>query len=159
MSQVSVAEVKEKSKTLQSIPEGKSVTTVVAESKATFKPFSRSVMHATPTHEEFREMTEEGRLRFLKAIKISVWRQFEKGVLGEEPVQTLISAVEDVEDQELAMVHVLDMKSHWKVSGFTPKLREILSGLTKETFEEIPPPPKQRYYRSFRTQKESTGHL
>jgi hypothetical protein len=50
---------------------------------------------------EFRRVMEECRCRVLKSMKISGWTQYEKGSLSEEAVKTLVSAIEEKEDEKL----------------------------------------------------------
>ena len=47
---------------------------------------------------EFSEMTEEGRIRMIKAQKVSYWKQFEHGMLSRDAVQTLIGTADTVMD-------------------------------------------------------------
>lgn len=48
-------------------------------------------------------MTEEARLRVLKALKVSFWRQFEQGVLIESAVQILVNVTAAAEDKPLRL--------------------------------------------------------
>lgn len=51
-----------------------------------------------PSPKEFAEMTEEGRLRMIKAQKVSYWKQFEHGMLSRDAVQTLMATADTAMD-------------------------------------------------------------
>lgn len=43
-------------------------------------------------------MNEEGRLRMIKAQKVSYWKQFEHGMLSRDAVQTLMTTADTAMD-------------------------------------------------------------
>lgn len=43
-------------------------------------------------------MTEEGRVRMIKAEKVSYWKQFEHGMLSRDAVQTLMTTADTTMD-------------------------------------------------------------
>jgi len=109
-------------------------------------PACEEDVEVEPTADEYREMTEECRLRLLKAMKVSCWRQFEQGVLTEEAVQVLIEFLDTVEDNPFQMFHAVDLKKFWIVKGGLAWLRDKLMPhtLALAVPEEAIPEPKQR---------------
>ncbi|CAG7640037.1 unnamed protein product [Allacma fusca] len=94
-----------------------------------------------PTKEEYREMTEEARLRCLKALKVSFWRQYEQGVLTELAVQILRNAASGAEDKPLRIIHARDLNKYWVLHGVFPWLQiRLTRKFGKE--EVLPPKPK-----------------
>lgn len=53
-----------------------------------------------PSPKEFAEMTNDGRVRLIKALKVSYWKQFEHGMLSREAVQALINLADTAMDEE-----------------------------------------------------------
>jgi len=53
-----------------------------------------------PSPKEFAEMTNDGRVRLIKALKVSYWKQFEHGMLSREAVQALINLADAAMDEE-----------------------------------------------------------
>lgn len=51
-----------------------------------------------PSPKEFAEMTEEGRIRMIKAQKVSYWKQFEHGMLSRDAVQILMTTADTTMD-------------------------------------------------------------
>ena len=116
------------------------------------------------TAEEIRSLTEESRMRLLKALKVgqyawlevdpitsyslfntqvSHWRQFEEGILTEYSVLILVSVVERTEDQELAMIKAEDIKKYWKLHGVIRLCRRIFlrkEDPNKPPAKQVPPP-------------------
>lgn len=45
-------------------------------------------------------MTNDGRVRLIKALKVSYWKQFEHGMLSREAVQALINLADTAMDEE-----------------------------------------------------------
>lgn len=45
-------------------------------------------------------MADDGRVRLLKALKVSYWKQFEHGMLSREAVQALINLADTAMDDE-----------------------------------------------------------
>lgn len=45
-------------------------------------------------------MANDGRVRLIKALKVSFWKQFEHGMLSREAVQTLINLADTAMDEE-----------------------------------------------------------
>lgn len=45
-------------------------------------------------------MTNDGRVRLIKALKVSYWKQFEHGMLSREAVQALINMADTAMDEE-----------------------------------------------------------
>jgi len=82
---------------------------------------------------EFKAIMEESRLRVLKAMKISCWRQYERGYLSEEAVKLLVSEIEGKEDQLLTMLHTDDLRDHWGNKGFFSKMQKNISNFMIET--------------------------
>lgn len=124
-----------------------------------------------PTNEELRNMTDEARLRVIKAMKvctktktariknieffddafhqkifqISYWAHFERGVLTEVAVQILASVADSCADKELYMVHCRDLKKYWQIRGVFPWLRsQLVMHLGEGNVVDIPPPPEKK---------------
>lgn len=51
-----------------------------------------------PSAKEFAEMAEDGRVRMIKAQKVSYWKQFEHGMLSRDAVQALNNLADTVSD-------------------------------------------------------------
>ena len=45
-------------------------------------------------------MANDGRVRLIKALKVSYWKQFEHGMLSREAVQALINLADTAMDEE-----------------------------------------------------------
>eukprot|EP01135_Chromosphaera_perkinsii_P010654 Nk52_evm54s2192 gene=Nk52_evmTU54s2192 len=67
---------------------------------------------------ELAELAEDARGRFLKAEKISFWKQYEEGILGREAVVTLIAATDTTLDIPDKMLDCDDIRIHWEVPTF-----------------------------------------
>ena len=52
-------------------------------------------------------MANDGRVRLIKALKVSYWKQFEHGMLSREAVQALINLADTAMDEE----------GRWKLGG------------------------------------------
>ena len=52
-----------------------------------------------PSAKEFKEMSNDGRIRVIKAQKISYWKQFEHGMLSREAVQVLTALADGSMDE------------------------------------------------------------
>jgi sodium/hydrogen exchanger 10/11 len=87
-------------------------------------PDCQGDVEVEPNMDEYRELTEEARLRLLKAMKVSCWRQFEQGVITEEAVQILVDYLENCEDKRFQMFHAEDMKKYWTVRGVIAWVRD-----------------------------------
>lgn len=93
-----------------------------------------------PSKEEYREMTEEARLRCLKALKVSFWRQYEQGVLTDLAVQILRNAASAAEDKPLCIIHSRDLNKYWVLHGWFPWLQiQLTKRFGKE--EALPEKP------------------
>jgi hypothetical protein len=92
---------------------------------------------------EFKAIMEECRLRVLKAMKISCWKQYERGSLSEEAVKLLVAEIEEKEDSLLTMIHTEDLRDYWGDKGmFTSMqkgIKEFMSG------NDSAPMPTARY--------------
>ena len=53
-----------------------------------------------PSAKEFSEMANDGRIRLIKAQKVSYWKQFEHGMLSREAVQALTAMGDSAMDEE-----------------------------------------------------------
>jgi len=97
-----------------------------------------------PGPEEYREKVEEARLRLLKALKVSCWRQFESGTLTEEAVQALVGIFETIEDKRYTMIHSSDFQKYWQVRGVSSKIKEKLESHFAPEEENGVVPPTSR---------------
>ncbi|ODM92698.1 Sodium/hydrogen exchanger 10, partial [Orchesella cincta] len=97
-----------------------------------------------PSNDEIKEMTEEARLRLLKALKVSCWRQYEQGILTKDAVQILVDVLESTEDRKFQMVHTRDFERYWEIDGFFVYLRRKVLPYSSGSFEdEEHPLPKE----------------
>ncbi|XP_023213508.1 sodium/hydrogen exchanger 10-like [Centruroides sculpturatus] len=76
------------------------------EDNMTFIPLRQSTCpdcnssHAVePSPKELEEMSKEANLRMLAAQKVSYWRQFNHGLLGQDTVLALVGAADDAADR------------------------------------------------------------
>ena len=93
------------------------------------------------TKDEYKEITEEARLRCLKALKVSFWRQYEQGVLTDLAVQILRNAASVAEDKPLCIIRARDLNKYWVLHGLFPWLQ---IQLTKKFAKEEVLPDKPR---------------
>jgi len=109
-------------------------------------PDCKRMVTNEPSGAEYREMMETDRIRVLKALKISFWRQFEQGVLSELAVQMLVNVAEVVEDKPLAMIHEADFHKCLEIRGVFPWIRSnVLSKVKVDDVENTPEPPYLPY--------------
>ncbi|ESO97538.1 hypothetical protein LOTGIDRAFT_152631 [Lottia gigantea] len=79
-----------------------------------------------PTPKELRDMTNEAILRYLKAEKLSYWRQFEQGMVSQEAVRKLQGYTEVASDKSGQFVDLDEIKSSWEVPKSLIKLRKVI---------------------------------
>ncbi|CAL8104179.1 unnamed protein product [Orchesella dallaii] len=131
----------------KSMPTQSSIVSIGPEHVLNECPACHTYVPNQPTNEELKLMTEEARLRVIKAMKISFWAHFERGVLTEEAVQILAGTAETISDRVLYMIHARDLKKYWTIRGIFPWLRECVlnhgGGRELEQGEVIPPKPKR----------------
>jgi len=63
-------------------------------------PNCESSVPNEPSAKEFAEMANDGRVRLIKALKVSYWKQFEHGMLSREAVQALINLADTTMDEQ-----------------------------------------------------------
>ncbi|KAL9955551.1 hypothetical protein ACROYT_G036889 [Oculina patagonica] len=104
-------------------------------------PNCESSVPNEPSPKEFAEMTNDGRVRLIKALKVSYWKQFEHGMLSREAVQALINLADTAMDEEEGFIEMDDLQPYWRVPPYLQKVKDKLEQLkqTKPT-ERIPPP-------------------
>ncbi|XP_023229059.1 sodium/hydrogen exchanger 10-like [Centruroides sculpturatus] len=78
-----------------------------------------------PSAKELEEMSNEANLRMLAAQKVSYWRQFDHGLLGQDTVLALIGAA-DVAADKGGHLSVEDLRYHWQISGIYTCLIKLL---------------------------------
>lgn len=121
------------------------------ENRIAICPDCDGEVETEPTLEEYREMTEEARLRLLKAMKVSCWRQYEQGVLTEEAVQILVDYIENCEDKHFKTFHADDLKKNWAVRGVVAWMRNKLLPFTvgQLTTDDAQTEPDSKYFLVF----------
>lgn len=75
-----------------------------------------------PSPKEFAEMAEDGRIRMIKAQKVSYWKQFEHGMLSREAVQSLSNLADTVSDIPERIILASDLSPYWRVPTYLQKL-------------------------------------
>ena len=65
---------------------------------------------------------DEVRLRFLKAEKRSLWKQFEEGLLGRDAVRLLVDEIDEVMDEPGKMIELQDLARFWEIPAFFERL-------------------------------------
>ncbi|XP_067045427.1 sperm-specific sodium:proton exchanger-like [Acropora muricata] len=94
-----------------------------------------------PSPKEFAEMANDGRVRLIKALKVSYWKQFEHGMLSREAVQALINLADTAMDEEESFIEMDDLKPYWRVPPILEKVKDKLEQLKhQKPAERIPPP-------------------
>ncbi|CAG7822907.1 unnamed protein product [Allacma fusca] len=126
------------------LPLNQSLVSIKANSQdyLTECPDCHTLVKNEPTNLEFMEMTEEARLRVLKALKVSVWRQFEQGVLVELAVLNLVNIASATEDKPLRLVHASDLRKYWRINGCLPWIKKRITKHLGFQDEVLPPMPK-----------------
>lgn len=133
--------------TEKELDEDPSILIDTPDNRIAICPDCDAEVETPPSLEEYRTMTEEARLRLLKAMKVSCWRQYEQGVLTEEAVQILVDYIENCEDKHFKTFHAADLKRHWAVHGCVAWMRNKLLPFTVGQMEEdddLPERPKSR---------------
>lgn len=99
---------------------------------------------AEPGGEEMRELTEEARLRLLKALRVSCWAQYDSGLLTDQSVRILNDRLESLEDRKYEMITPGEIANYWKVTGFFASARQKLSKFdVDDDPDDIPLPDKR----------------
>ncbi|XP_028411372.1 sodium/hydrogen exchanger 10-like isoform X2 [Dendronephthya gigantea] len=120
------------------IVEGEQQLVVIRHSTC---PSCSSNVPNQPSPKEFAEMTEEGRLRMIKAQKVSYWKQFEHGMLSRDAVQALMATADTAMDTQDRCIELNDLNVHWEVPPFLQKMKDKIESLKKiDPAENIPPP-------------------
>ena len=115
-----------------------------AEDHQTECPECHNLVMNEPTTAEYMEMTEEARLRILKALKVSFWRQFEQGVLIELAVLQLVAIASATEDKPLRLVHAHDLRKYWTIRGCLPWMKTKFIKTFGLEEEMLPPKPNNK---------------
>ncbi|CAG7734240.1 unnamed protein product [Allacma fusca] len=104
-------------------------------------PECHAMVKNAPTTQEYMVMTEEARVRILKALKVSFWRQFEHGVLVEMAVLQLVNIASEAEDKPFRLVEAHDLRKFWHIEGCLPWVKNTFAkafGLESEIFPRRP---------------------
>ncbi|XP_015758289.1 PREDICTED: sodium/hydrogen exchanger 10-like, partial [Acropora digitifera] len=86
-----------------------------------------------PSPKEFAEMANDGRVRLIKALKVSYWKQFEHGMLSREAVQALINLADTAMDEEESFIEMDDLKPYWRVP---PILEKVIMAFRRYYFKD-----------------------
>ncbi|XP_068761684.1 sperm-specific sodium:proton exchanger-like [Montipora capricornis] len=104
-------------------------------------PNCESSVPNEPSPKEFAEMANDGRVRLIKALKVSYWKQFEHGMLSREAVQSLINLADTAMDEEESFIEMDDLLPYWRVPPILQKVKDKLEQLKhQKPAERIPPP-------------------
>ncbi|KAI4889848.1 hypothetical protein NFI96_010474 [Prochilodus magdalenae] len=79
-----------------------------------------------PLERHLDEMMEEARVRILKALKMSYWKQYSSGMLNREAARTLINTAEIMTDHKGKFMAVEDIKKYWQLRGLFVALKKKL---------------------------------
>lgn len=93
------------------------------------------------------ELLEEARLRLLKALRVSCWRQFDQGLLREEALRILIDGLDKLEDRRYEMLNYNEFNRYWKLKGCSICLRRVLERFNVRDADI--PLPKQKWRHCF----------
>ncbi|ESO95291.1 hypothetical protein LOTGIDRAFT_160411 [Lottia gigantea] len=94
-------------------------------------PDCDACLPSQPTRKELREMTNEAILRFLKAEKLSYWRQFVQGMLSREAVRKLQECTEVAADKKGKFIEVDEIKKLWEVPEYLLKIKRYLKSVIR----------------------------
>ncbi|XP_077965661.1 sperm-specific sodium:proton exchanger-like isoform X2 [Styela clava] len=100
----------------------------------------------------FKDLFEEARLRLIKALKMSYWKQYSNGMLTDQEARVLVSAADTAADKPGEFVNVDTIRKCWQVKGFLPwfksKLEDMQYGKKIDTMQ--PPGRSRQIKRLFR---------
>ncbi|CAG7734239.1 unnamed protein product [Allacma fusca] len=141
---------KKSAKTYNEIPRAMSLVSVKVgpDDHHTECPECHHVVQNEPTTQEFMDMTEEARLRIIKALKVSCWRQFEQGVLVELAVLQLVNLASAAEDKPFRLVQAHDLRKFWHIHGCLPWLKTKFVKTFGLDDEVLPKKPRQSFRRA-----------
>lgn len=100
-----------------------------------------------PTEKEFTQMMEDGRTAVLKGQKMSFWRQYDRGVLSSEAVNTLVSLCETCHDTQRRFIEVDDILPHCKIPSFYKWSKKRLEKMKQVHPAERVPAPTNLFLR------------
>ena len=100
-----------------------------------------------PSDKEFAQMMEDGRTAVLKGQKMSFWRQYDRGVLSSEAVNTLVSLTDSCHDTKDRLIEVKDISQHCNVPLYWKIMRKRLEKFKQVHPSEIVPPPQRLFPR------------
>ncbi|CAH3195691.1 unnamed protein product, partial [Porites evermanni] len=107
-------------------------------------PNCESSVPNEPSPKEFAEMANDGRVRLIKALKVSYWKQFEHGMLSREAVQALINLADTAMDEEESFIEVDDLQPYWRVPPSLQKLKDKLEQMKHHKPAERVPTPNNK---------------
>ncbi|XP_069481503.1 sperm-specific sodium:proton exchanger-like [Ambystoma mexicanum] len=98
-----------------------------------------------PKPEEIADMTDEARLRMLKAQVISYWKQYNSGMLNRETTRILVGATETYIDRKGKFMNINEVKKCWEDKGiFVYLRRKVENWVYSSVKEETVKPPQNR---------------
>ncbi|XP_071957219.1 sperm-specific sodium:proton exchanger-like isoform X2 [Antedon mediterranea] len=104
-------------------------------------PSCKTLVPNEPSKKEYDDMSEEARLRMLKAERISYWKQFEHGMLSREATRVLVGCTESAADVHDELIKVDEIKKNWQIKGIYPYMkRKFEEWISVKKKESIPPP-------------------
>ncbi|XP_048585520.1 sodium/hydrogen exchanger 10 isoform X2 [Nematostella vectensis] len=95
-----------------------------------------------PSPKEFAEMADDGRVRMIKAQKVSFWKQFEHGMLSREAVQALTHLADEASDEANKIIEAEDLTAYWRIPPYLQKVRDKLESIRHLKASDAIPPPK-----------------
>ncbi|XP_033119377.1 sodium/hydrogen exchanger 10-like [Anneissia japonica] len=121
--------------------EGETTDDPISVNRKSTCPCCKTLVPNEPSQKEYDDMSEEARLRMLKAEKISYWKQFEHGMLSKEATRVLVGCTESAADEHGELIKVDEIKKNWKITGIYPYLkRKLEEWISVKKKESIPPP-------------------
>lgn len=103
-----------------------------------------SIVLNEPTISDYREMTNDARMRAIKSMKIHYLHLFEKGTLTEQAVQILLADAENTEDKYMRVIQAQNFHKYMKVHGFYLWLRNYMVQHFSPKEDQNPGQPSQQ---------------
>lgn len=109
-----------------------------------------SIVENEPTVAEYREMTNDARLRAIKSMKIHYLHLFEQGTLTDQATQNLLADAEHAEDKHLGVIQAQNFHKYMLAHGFYVWLRDkIIINFKLHKEETLAAAPKQKWRYGF----------
>lgn len=100
--------------------------------------------HSMPVQlrtEELVEMRNDVRVRFLKAMQRSYWRQYEHGLLSRDAVRVLTNAADHAIDTDGEIITSEELSSTFSIPKSTLRIRRLVEYFMRTTIVKLIPAP------------------